>query len=230
MSTILQEIVNWDIIRQNQEEVKSVFQTSGNCFVIPKLDAVNSEYYHIYLGYNSVNGAYQLSAFIIPSNEDIQPNLSGNLVSYPLQEYIGPLVTGLVGNGMSLEISRNMVSNWMNDQIRNTWIDDCFKYNSDDPKNAIFQAFKIRTSDFNVDDTESEHYCYFALKPNPRGIIPNNPRYVADIIVSKFLENKFFTAVYKDLAQPVPPYSASSFGLLNEIGIGTSSGIITENI
>ncbi len=216
MSTILQEIKNWYSVKQDNEYVKSVFQTSGNCFVIPKLALrQNPNYYHIYLGYGNCNGVYQLRAFIIPENEDKIPVETKGLTSCQLIGMPGLILPSSGRDGIGLIPSENWVSNWMNDQIRNTWIDDCFQCSSNNLNDAIFQVFRIRGSDLG---TDTQFYCYLALKPNPSGIISGQRKYVADIIVSKFGTTSG-EGVYKDLAQPVPPYNHVNpydFGLLNE--------------
>ncbi|MDY8138130.1 hypothetical protein [Aquimarina sp. 2201CG5-10] len=220
-------IKQWDFIRKHRIDlVKKAFMYSGNYFSINMGNiSLNIDYLHIYLGYN--NG--QLKLYVIPSASDQKP-IQGNLYSIPfssvketIKDSLNQDIEELIGYDKSYQEYISWIQNWNDHTFRNNWIDEQYKNNP--LENAIFQAFVIRTSDFMAGCI---HNCYLSLKQ----ISNSKPvKHVADLVVvntnnnqvlNLLEENKNFnkTSIYRDVAQPVPPFPPNSdFGILSELGI-----------
>ena len=111
-------------------------------------------------------------------------------------------------NADSIELStaKNWVSNWMDDEIRAKYIQQCF----DEGNDSVLMAFEVHKMDF---DNGTVHTGYLGLE------LGEDDKYVPHVIVLN--ENPENGSVnLEDMTRCVPPYwGTNDFGMLKRLNI-----------
>lgn len=223
-NSVRSSVMNWNNKRKSKEDVRSIFNVSGNRFTFTR-PSIEHTTMHFYIGYNNNN---KLTIHPITAEDDknkefnflpvcpLEPLPNHNL-PYCEETYPGIL------NAISWSEANDRINNWKYKDIaknykkRNQWIDQ--KWNADTNNNDIFQVFTVEADDFLIGD---QHDCYLALKDgcSSSGII-----YTADLIIVNPITSSQSKASLEDVAAPIPPFKPGGRAARNKFGFLESLNI-----
>lgn len=211
--TVQIEIINteymksWNTIRVNPDLLTSTLMNTGNKFTFSS--HITDTIIHGYIGYNKDNN--ELNLTFVNGNKDTKDNVEClvSVNSLNTKDTL-PMFTPTSEHNIdsiSWKNASNRIKNWVNDEIRDNWIQQTFN-----AKEEIVQAFVIKNIDFKAGFI---HNCYLGLKFDSKRNI-----YTPDLII---VNNKMTKMNLEDLTAPIPPFKPntsqdkSNFGLLNNL-------------
>jgi hypothetical protein len=202
-------IINWNDKRTTENTVSTIFTKAGNNFSFNFPKGINKDL-HIYIGYSNEGN---INFTLIEDINDTKKNtecadfveISSSKDSLPNSSNPNPNP-----NAISWKVANERVSNWNKDDIRNTWISNQFKNESED--DAIAQVFVVNAMDIVAGEN---HQGYLGLVENENGT------YAIDLIIVNSNNQIQPIAQIEDMVHSVPPFgdTYASFGLLNWLNI-----------
>lgn len=196
-------IHNWQTIRMDATELKKNLSLSISFSFLNKIDGESN--LHVYPGVNFDKDIFYI--FIVGANADEEENyddiitieVGSNSSNSDNEKSLSTvksntIISSVVGDGpISSETALDRIFNWR--ENRDSWIDSQSQINE-----GLFAAFNLPCDymDLNV-----EYESFFALIENSQV----QSGYTADLITMK--------KGFYNMANPVPPFSSTSFKLLN---------------